>query len=299
MKPCIIVGIRPQFIHLFGLLVENALPEDIMIVNTNQHFDPSMNQSFHKELGLPQMFNLNVRTNNDFYDLAFFIKKHRVSKLYVIGDSRTTVMGAIAAKATNTELIHVEAGLRCDEFIPEEVNRRFVDAVSDVLWVPTGYALENLAHEKIKGTLQRTRNFRICAFKRLVKKVQSKHYDVVCEFHRQNNVDDSTRFNAIRNMLMRSKKTVFWSVHPRITSKYGPISSRGNLTVSKPLGYMEWLSILKGAKTVVTDSGGIQLEAYELNKRIVSLRSDVEWKHTMPRTALIGDNLDLLKDCLQ
>lgn len=150
MKSCIVVGIRPQFIHLLGLLKEKALPPDITIVNTNQHFDSGMNQTFHKELDLPQMTNLNMRRNNAMHDLAVFIRKQRISKLYVIGDSNTTVVGTIAAKATNTRLIHVEAGLRCNEFIPEEVNRRFVDAVADSLWAPTEYAVENLKRERVK-----------------------------------------------------------------------------------------------------------------------------------------------------
>lgn len=307
MNSLILVGIRPQFIHLYGLLLEKALPEDITIVNTGQHRSHFMSDIFMEELELPEMVNLEMTSTEDgTYKLAKFIKENKVSDVYVIGDSTTTTIGAIAAKAMGVHLTHIEAGLRCSEFIPEEVNRRFVDSIADELWAPTDYAVVNLLREAVRiDRFKKTENFRVCAFREIAKKVEAKpDVDVVCEFHRQDNVDNAERFERIKGILEMSKRTILWSIHPRITAKYGfpgtpnIITWWGNLKATPPLGYSEWLSYMKGAETVITDSGGIQLEAYELGKEIITLRSDVEWKHTLDRCTLVGDDLSKLARAL-
>jgi UDP-N-acetylglucosamine 2-epimerase len=333
MNSLIVVGIRPQFIHLYGLLKEGALPEDCTVVNTGQHKDWQMSGIFSEELKLPKMVNLGMSSKEDGeYRLARFVWAHDLSKIYVIGDSTTTTIGAMVAKAMGIHLTHIEAGLRCSEFIPEEVNRRFVDSVADELWAPTDYARDNLLHEigfphgigygekcylkdgvlvKV-NRVKRTENFRLCAFREIVKRVEAdSSFDVVCEFHRQDNVDNVDRFNKIRKALQGSKRTVLWSVHPRIIARHYSwrskdsvfggvfhLEEKGNLTATPPLSYSKWLSYLKGCRTVITDSGGIQLEAYELGKDIVTLRSDVEWKHTLDRCTLVGDDLSKLEDAL-
>lgn len=305
MNECIIVGIRPQFIHLFGLFRDKVLPEEVTIINTGQHFSQNMSQIFLEELELPATANLGMKSKEDGeYKLTRFIKEldPQPSKIYVIGDSTTTTIGAMVAKAFRLPLVHIEAGLRCNELIPEEVNRRFVDAISDELWAPTSYAEANLLKEGVSGEVKLTANFRLSSFLEAIQKVEPKTYDVVCEFHRQNNVDDIARFKRIIYALTNSNRKVFWSVHPRISSNPACrtylLKPMGNVTISKPLGYLEWLSYLKGADTVITDSGGVQLEAYELGKEIITLRSDVEWKHTLDRSKLIGDNLEQLEEIL-
>lgn len=295
----IVVGTRPQFIHLHGLLLTDALPTNTVVVHTGQHFDYEMSKIFEEELNLSVSTNLGMgKTEDRIFKLAKFLNKNKLKRVYVIGDSTTTRIGAIVAKSLNINLTHIEAGLRSTEFIPEEVNRRFIDRISDELWCPTNYAKSNLLKEGVKGDIKDTTNYRVHALNHVMKKIKpDRRFEVVCEFHRQNNVDDYARLVRITNILRESRKKIIWSVHPRIRQFLTPEPSK-NLTVSEPLGYSKWISLLAGADIVVTDSGGIQLEAYELGKKILVLRTDTEWKHTLDRSYLIGNDLNKLRELL-
>jgi len=295
----IVVGTRPQFIRLFGLLHHNALPSDVVVVHTGQHYDHEMSRIFETELDLPIATNLNMKNMADgIFKLSKFVDKINPEKVYVMGDCSSSCVGAIVARTFDKYLIHIESGLRISELIPEEINRRFIDRLADELWCPTDYAVQNLKNENVKGLIRNSPNYRVLALREVMKNIEpDTKYEVVCEFHRQSNVDDIVRLKSIVEVLYGTQKKTLWSVHPRIRNHIEP---RGTnmLTVSKPMGYLEWLSYLSGAEVVVTDSGGIQLEAYELGKMIAVLRSDTEWKHTMSTSFMIGDNLSVLKEML-
>ena len=295
----IVVGTRPQFIRLFGLLQAGALPEDIVVVHTGQHYDHEMSRIFEVELDLPISSNLNMKSMEDgIFKLCVFLRKHKTKHVYVMGDCTSSCVGAIAAKTLDIYLTHIEAGLRSTEFIPEEINRRFIDRISNDLWCPTDYAMKNLQHENVKGIIRRSPNYRILTLREILKHIEpNTEYEVVCEFHRQSNVDDIVRLKAIAAVLYGTERKTLWSVHPRIRKHIEP-NGTDMLIISKPMGYLEWISHLAGADLIITDSGGIQLEAYELGKIIAVLRSDTEWKHTMNTSYLIGDDLGVLKRML-
>lgn len=295
----IVVGTRPQFIRLFGLLQAGALPDDVVVVHTGQHYDHEMSRIFEVELDLPIATNLNMKNMQDgIFKLCKFLNNDKPERIYVMGDCSSSCVGAIVAKTLDIHLTHIESGLRSTEFIPEEVNRRFIDRISDELWCPTSYAVENLKNENIKGIIKNTPNYRILALREILKNIEpNREYEVVCEFHRQSNVDDIVRLKNIVEVLYGTKKKTIWSVHPRIRNLI-ELKGTDMLTVSKPLGYMEWVSLLAGANLIITDSGGIQLEAYEMEKKIAVLRSDTEWKHTLNTSYMIGDNLSILKAML-
>jgi len=295
----IVIGTRPQFIRLFGLLHSGVLPDDVVVVHTGQHYDHGMSGVFETELDLPIATNLNMKNMEDgIFKLSKFLHKKNPERVYVMGDCSSSCVGAVVAKALNIYLVHIESGLRSTEFIPEEVNRRFIDRVSDDLWCPTEYAAKNLRDEKVGGLIRNSPNYRVIALKEILTNIEpNTEYEVVCEFHRQSNVDDIVRLKAITEILYGTKKKTLWSIHPRIRKHIEP-KGTDMLTVSEPMGYLEWISHLAGADLIITDSGGIQLEAYELGKKIAVLRSDTEWKHTMSTSYLIGDNLSILKEML-
>lgn len=295
----VVVGTRPQLIHLYGLLHKRALPSDIKIIHTGQHFDYEMSKIFESELGLDITTNLDMKRAEDgIFKLGTYLNKNKPKRVYVMGDSTTSWVGALCAKSLDIHLTHIESGLRCKEFIPEEIHRRFIDRISDELWCPTKYAVENLIAEGVGGEIKKTINYRIHALKQVVKKIEpNRKFEIVCEFHRQSNVDDYNKLTNIVDILRNSRKKIIWSVHPRIRQFIDP-KGTDTLTISKPLGYLDWISLLAGADTIITDSGGIQLEAYELGKKIIVLRTDTEWKHTLDRSCLVGDNLNKLRELI-
>ena len=290
MRVLSVVGNRPQFIKSAPLSV--ALREagiDEVVLHSGQHWDPAMSQVFFDELAIPEpAYRLDLRTSDiDAMTppIAEIVERERPDWVLVYGDTNTTAAGARAAK--ETPVAHVEAGLRSfDLSMPEEHNRIEVDKLSTLLLAPDVRSAEQLATEGIGGRVEvvgdvmadATRIFEPIA--RRLAMPEAPH--TVVTIHRQANTD-AARLRAIMTGLAESGRPFIFPVHPRTRhalDEHG-ISVPQNVQAINPLGYLEMLALLAGADAVVTDSGGLQKEAYWLRVPCVTVRPSTEWVDTV------------------
>jgi UDP-N-acetylglucosamine 2-epimerase len=290
MRVLSVVGNRPQFIKSAPLSV--ALREagiEEVVLHSGQHWDPAMSQVFFDELSIPEpAYRLDLRTSDiDAMTppIAEIVERERPDWVLVYGDTNTTAAGARAAE--ETPVAHVEAGLRSfDLSMPEERNRIEVDQLSALLLAPDLRSAEQLASEGIGGRVEvvgdvmadATRIFEPIA-RRLP--MPDPPYTVVT-IHRQANTDPA-RLRAIMAGLAASGRPFIFPVHPRTRhalDEHG-ISVPENVQAINPLGYLEMLALLTGADAIVTDSGGMQKEAYWLRVPCVTVRPSTEWVDTV------------------
>jgi UDP-N-acetylglucosamine 2-epimerase len=290
MRVLSVVGNRPQFIKSAPLSV--ALRDagiDEIGLHSGQHWDPAMSQVFFDELSIPEpAYRLDLRTSDiDAMTppIAEIVERERPDWVLVYGDTNTTAAGARAAG--ETPLAHIEAGLRSfDLSMPEERNRIEVDMLAGLLLAPDTRSAEQLAREGIDGRVEvvgdvmadATRLFEPIA-RRLA--IPDGPYAVVT-IHRQANTDPG-RLRAIVAGLAESGRPFVFPVHPRTRhalDEHG-ISLPETVQAVNPLGYLEMLALLAGADAVVTDSGGLQKEAYWLRVPCVTVRPSTEWVDTV------------------
>jgi UDP-GlcNAc3NAcA epimerase len=290
MRVLSVVGNRPQFIKSAPLSV--ALREagiEEVVLHSGQHWDPAMSQVFFDELSIPEpAYRLDLRTSDiDAMTppIAEIVEHERPDWVLVYGDTNTTAAGARAAK--ETPVAHVEAGLRSfDLSMPEERNRIEVDKLSALLLAPDLRSAEQLASEGIGGRVEvvgdvmadATRIFEPIA-RRLA--MPDAPYTVVT-IHRQANTGPA-RLRAIMTGLAESGRPFIFPVHPRARhalDEHG-ISVPENVQAINPLGYLEMLALLAEADAIVTDSGGLQKEAYWLRVPCVTVRPSTEWVDTV------------------
>ena len=291
MKVLSVVGNRPQFIKSAPLSV--ALREagiDEVVLHSGQHWDPGMSQVFFDELAIPEpAYQLDLRTSDlDALTgpIREVVERERPDWVLVYGDTNTTAAGARAAGAT--PVAHVEAGLRSfDLSMPEERNRIEVDGLSALLLAPDARSAEQLAREGIRGRVEvvgdvmadATRLFRPIA-ERLDVPYRTPY--TVLTLHREANVQPEQLRRLISEINATGMHFVF-PVHPRTRSVLEANGLRLAPTVEaiEPLGYLEMLALVAGSASVVTDSGGLQKEAYWLRKPCVTLRANTEWVDTV------------------
>lgn len=217
------------------------------------------------------------------------------SLLVVYGDTNSTLAGALAAKRTRTKVVHIEAGLRSfDLRMPEERNRIMIDQVSDYLMCPTTLSREYLAFEGIKGSISVTGNLIVDVCRKFSKIQKPRRTDLPDEYllltlHRAENVDDAESLRKLRTRLSEipDYKVVF-PIHPRTRKNLllHNIDLPPNVITIDPVGYLDFLQLLKGCMLVLTDSGGVQEEAVILRKPCITLRHTTErWE-----TVLMGAN---------
>jgi UDP-GlcNAc3NAcA epimerase len=290
MRVVSVVGNRPQFIKSAPLSValrEAGIEETVL--HTGQHWDPAMSQVFFDELSIPEpAYRLDLRTSDVdamTTPIRDIVEREQPDWVLVYGDTNTTAAGARAAGGT--PVAHVEAGLRSfDLSMPEERNRIEVDRLSSLLLAPDARSAEQLAREGIGGRVEvvgdvmadATRIFEPIA-RRLA--VREGPYTVVT-IHRQANTDPG-RLRAIVAGLAESGRPFVFPVHPRTRhalDEHG-IALPENVQAIDPLGYLEMLALLAGADAVLTDSGGLQKEAYWLRVPCVTVRPSTEWVDTV------------------
>ena len=301
MKIVSIVGARPNFIKLASLdaLLREAFEH--IIVHTGQHYDYELSRVFFESLGIPEPdYYLGVGSGSHGYQVGEMVKRvERVlleespRLVLVYGDTNSTLAGALAAVKAGLRVAHVEAGLRSyDMRMPEEVNRRVVDHISHLLFAPTPTAIENLKVEAVLGEAFLTgdvhvdvleRWLEVAENSRILEKlgVREESY-IVVTVHRAENVDDKSRLTAIVEGLTSLEEELVFPMHPRTKEalrRYGLYDklSRSNITITKPLGYLDFIKLLKHARLVVTDSGGVQREAFLLSIPCIVLRDRTEW----------------------
>lgn len=306
MKITTILGARPQFIK--AMPVSRRLKEldhDEMVVHTGQHYDFEMSEVFFQELGLgTPSHNLSVGSGPHGWQTAKMLSKvealmleQRPDAVLVYGDTNSTLAGALAACKLRIPLAHVEAGLRSfNRAMPEEHNRVLTDHCSDLLFCPTRTAVENLEREAVRVGVHLVGDTMLdllelfgpvaeaCsdALERLRLEPKGYHLATV---HRPYNTDDPQRLARILSALSRLDLPVVLPVHPRTRAALHGVDSsqlaRQNLRLTDPVGYVDMLSLERNAKVILTDSGGVQKEAYFLGVPCVTLRPETEWVETV------------------
>jgi UDP-GlcNAc3NAcA epimerase len=302
-----IVGARPQFIKAATLGAVLRLSDHVQerMLHTGQHFDDNMSSVFFRELGIPAPhWNLGVSgglhgamTGAQLAGIEEVLVNERPDAVLVYGDTNSTLAGALAAAKLHIPVAHVEAGLRSfNRRMPEEVNRVLTDHVSHWLFAPTETAVANLQCEGISGpqvhqvgdvmydaalhfsALARARSERPSALTAL-----SGRPFVLATIHRAENTDESQRLRAIVEALiaLSSEIDVVWPLHPRtraVLAKLGlDLDATTGLHCVAPLGYLDMIEMEQSAEMVITDSGGVQKEAFFFQKPCVTLRDETEW----------------------
>jgi UDP-GlcNAc3NAcA epimerase len=288
---CFILGTRPEWIHLRSYLDQEKLAKsELTIVNTGQHKDYRMAMQFVEELELPKPnFNLNsspIDAGKLLSVLPEIFRKCAVSQVFVIGDTDSAFVGALGAYRSKIPLVHIEAGLRCDEPIPEEHNRRCIDSLAGTLLAPESYAVQNLRREHAVGKIVRSPNYKVLIFRKLAEELnrevpQEGNPRCLLTLHRQENVDSRPRLSQILEYLSKEDCRILWPIHPRTSSMLHKFGLRipSNVSLCPPLSYESMIKALIASRKVFTDSGGLVLEAFELKKELVIFRKSIEWKH--------------------
>ena len=297
-----ILGARPQFIKAAALTRAIANKVDLgwsqSIIHTGQHYDAKLSDIFFKELNLPRPnYTLQLvsseraaRMNEMKSGITRAIKECVPDAVLVYGDTDSTLAGAQAADALGIPIIHIEAGLRSfDLDMPEEVNRIATDKISSILIAPTTTAIENLNKEGIFGAFLTgdIMHDNALYFTKEMRALESK--SVLLTMHRPSNVDDLPRLqswiDAIGDWCMIHHVNATFPVHPRtkksLVALYGEVWSHvlleKNIHAIDPVGYIDLLRLIKTSSLVITDSGGIQKEAYSCETPSVVIRRNTEW----------------------
>ena len=296
-----IVGARPQFIK--AAVVSRAINKTSglqeIIVHTGQHFDHNMSEVFFQEMEIPKPgYNLEVNSLGHGAMTGRMLEKieevclaEKPDLLMVYGDTNSTLAGALAAKKIHIPVAHVEAGLRSFNMkMPEEQNRILTDRISDILFCPTETAINNLIREgydNIDCTIHQSGDVMYDAA--LFYKEKGENYQlpnglkagnfVLSTIHRAENTDDLERLSFIVKALneLNKKIPVLLPLHPRTKKKIEEAGFKLDLNLIDPVGYLDMVQLLDKAKFVVTDSGGLQKEAFFFNKHCLTIRPQTEW----------------------
>ena len=305
MKIASIVGARPQFIKCAPVSRELRKEHEEVLIHTGQHYDHGMSEVFFEELAIPKPdYNLNIgsgahghQTGAMLGAIEDVLQQENPDLVLVYGDTNSTLAGALAAAKLHVPVAHVEAGLRSfDRRMPEEINRVLTDHCSDLLFCPTKTAVENLAAEGITGGVHLVGDVMVDAmnYNRAVAEERSRILEavgvrpgeyLVITVHRPSNTDSQENMVAILGALAEAGMPVVFPVHPRTRNylgRYGLLAKMPeNVQVTEPLGYLDMLHLMAHAAKILTDSGGVQKEAYMLGVPCITLRENTEWVETV------------------
>jgi len=303
-----IVGARPQFVKAAAVSRVFAKSASLQesIVHTGQHFSPEMSDIFFRELSIPEpIANLGVgggahgaTTGKMLAALEEFMLRHQPDWVLVYGDTNSTLAGALAASKLHIPVAHVEAGLRSyNRKTSEEVNRILTDHLSSGLFCPTSNSVRCLEAEGITTNVQLVGDVMLDAVKFYQKNLQARtsgeNY-FLCTLHRAENVDYKDRLDSITTGLGALEHRVVFPIHPRTRKRLKSYSMTlpPNIEVIDPVSYLSMLQLVNDADLILTDSGGLQKEAYFLGKPCVTLRDETEWVELVDAGAnvLAGSN---------
>ena len=299
MKIVTILGARPQFIKAGSVSREITKHNDIkeIIVHTGQHYDANMSDIFFDEMKIPKPdYFLGIggkshgaMTGQMIEKIEEVCLKEKPDWVMVYGDTNSTLAGAIVASKLHIKLAHVEAGLRSFNMqMPEEINRILTDRVSQVLFCPTETAVNNLANEGFANfDCKIVKSGDVMQDGALFYKnfAQTPLYNIekdfiLCTIHRAENTDDKLRITNIFKALneIALEKQIILPLHPRTKKIVSDLQiDVSNLTIIEPVGYLEMIWLVEHCSLVMTDSGGLQKEAYFLKKQCITLRDETEW----------------------
>jgi UDP-N-acetylglucosamine 2-epimerase len=305
MRIVTIVGNRPQFIKAAAVSHVLRARHDEILVHTGQHYDDQLSQIFFDQLAIPAPARtLGLGTGSNVAQTARMLAalepvldEFAPDAVMVYGDTNTTLAAAVCAAHRCTPLIHVEAGMRSfDRTMPEEVNRVLTDHVSGLCLCSTPVAVSNLAAEGLSGVLvgdvmaDIALRFSGLAVERSTVladfSLASGSFALVTA-HRAGNVDDPARLAQLVELLVALPLPLFYPVHPRTrerlerTGLIARLDAAEHVTLHEPVGYLDLLQLARHARAVVTDSGGLQKEAYVLGTPCITLRDRTEWVETV------------------
>ena len=308
MKVVSIIGARPQFIKCAPVSRELRAVADEVLVHTGQHYDDAMSGVFFRELGIPApQYQLGVgsgphgqQTGAMLAGIEQILQKEAPAAVLVYGDTNSTLAGALAASKLHVPVVHVEAGLRSfNRRMPEEINRVVTDQLSALLLCPTDTAVENLRREWITAGVHLVGDVMYDALLDTVERAQGastilerlgltpRHY-LLATVHRADNTDRLPQLaqimTALRTLVDTGLSIVF-PVHPRTRKQLGSITCEHSdrLLLIDPVSYLDMVRLESMAQAIVTDSGGIQKEAYWLGVPCITLREETEWVETVER----------------
>ena len=307
MKILTVIGNRPQFIKAAAVSPRLRASHEELLVHTGQHFDDSLSSVFFSELGLPAPeLELGIALGSNTSQTARMlgalepvVRDGSPDVVLVYGDTNSTLAGALAGAQAGVPVAHVEAGMRSfDRSMPEELNRVLVDHASSLLLCSSSVAVANLEREGVTGAIEVVGDVMVDVALNVQPRARSQgdllaarglapgEY-LLATAHRAGNVDDPARLRLLVELLCNMPLTVLFTIHPRTRRRLderdllGRLESCGSVITAPPLGYVETAALLCNARAVLTDSGGLQKEAYLAGVPCVTLRATTEWTETV------------------
>jgi UDP-GlcNAc3NAcA epimerase len=307
MKVLTVVGNRPQFIKAAALSAPLRTVHEEVLVHTGQHFDDDLSAVFFSELGLPSpdrelAISGGSNTSQTARMLAALepaVKEVGPDAVLVYGDTNSTLAGALVGAQAGIPVAHVEAGMRSfDRAMPEELNRVLADHASRLLLCSSEVAVENLQRENVAGTVELVGDVMVDVASTIqprartrVDLVRARGLEpgayVLATAHRAGNVDLPARLAQLVELLVAVPVPVVFPVHPRTLARlhaaglHDRLARDGNVILAPPLGYVELTALLCNAQAALTDSGGLQKEAYLAGVKCITMRSSTEWTETV------------------
>lgn len=304
MKIATVIGARPQFIKAAAVSRVLRTQHQEILVHTGQHYDANMSEIFFEELHIPRPdYNLGIGSGRHGAQTGAILEQveevlitEKPDALLVYGDTNSTLAGALAASKLHIPVIHIEAGLRSfNRRMPEEINRVLTDHLSSWLFCPTETAVKNLLAEGITAGVHKNGDVMYDAFLynlELAKEkstilqavgLTSKAF-ILCTIHRAENTDDPARLTQILTAISQISLPVVLPLHPRtrkIVQELGLNSLLEKVKVIDPVGYLDMITLEAHALKLVTDSGGVQKEAYFAGVPCITMRDETEWVETV------------------
>ena len=303
MKLVTVLGARPQFIKagpVSRVLRHDEINE--IIIHTGQHYDFEMSKIFFNELDLKEPdINLGIRSSSHgdqtgkmLTGIEGVLLEHKPDSVLVYGDTNSTLSGALAAVKLHIPVFHIEAGLRSfNKSMPEEINRIITDRISDLLFCPTSTAVDNLHSEGILEGVYLTGDVMYDAVLHNSELAENRSQVIdrlglssgryfLATIHRPSNTDNQSNLENIINALDSLGLEVILPIHPRTKDALAKneIPVPENIRVIDPVGYLDMLVLEKNAQAIITDSGGMQKEAYFFGVPCITLREETEWVET-------------------
>lgn len=305
MKILTIVGARPQFVKAAAVSRAFQSVEGIseVIVHTGQHFDKNMSDIFFDEMQIPKPdYHLEINslshgamTGRMLEEIEKVFQKEQPDFTLIYGDTNSTLAGALAARKLHGKVVHVEAGLRSFNMeMPEEINRILTDRISNVLFCPTDLAIENLKKEgfdqfdcrvvKCGDVMEDAALFYAQMAEEKSSILQDIHFEkdqyILTTVHRAENTDDQQKLSNLVTAInkINDQIPVVIPIHPRTKKRLATFGLELKATLIDPVGYFDMIQLIRNARLIMTDSGGLQKEAFFFDRFCITLREQTEWK---------------------
>ncbi len=313
-----VVGTRPELIRLSEVIKNFNKNFNHILVHTNQNYDKSLKDIFFQDLNIDKpKYDLNINASNAISTISKvligvekIIKKEKPDAFFVLGDTNSA-LSVIVAKKYKIPIFHYEAGNRCfDQRVPEEINRKIIDHVSDINLTYSQFAFDNLISEGLArdrtfnigsplGDVIRNNEYKVKKSNIISKlKIKKKNF-FLFSFHREENVDNKERLKKFLVILNKTNevfnKKIIVSTHPRTQKRISKINFNLNKNISfcRPFGFIDYMKLQKDSIAVISDSGSISEEASYLSINAISLRDTIERQEAMSESAVIMSSLDV------